>query len=74
MALIGRRYNSVVSELLAAVGGIDVEFVVVYAYVVVGISRRDSDLEVRSEEVGRGGDFEVVDCGVSDDETGFFGL
>lgn len=72
--LIGRRYVSVVSDLLATIGGINIEFVIVYAYIVVGISRWDGDLEVRSEEVRRGGDFEVINCGILDDETGLFGL
>lgn len=68
------RYLSVVSDLLATIRGINIEFVIVYAYIVIVIPRRDGDLEVRSEEVWRGGDFEVVNCDILDDETGLFGL
>lgn len=59
---------------MVSVGGVDVKFIVINTNFVVRISRRYCDLEVGGEEVRTGGNFEVVYCGVLDNETGLFGL
>lgn len=74
MTLVRREYGGVVRDLLAPVGGKDVEFIVIYSNFVVGISRIYSDLEVGGEEIGNGGDVKSIDGGVLEDEAGFFGL
>lgn len=53
--LIAWRDASAEGDLLAVVGGVDVEAVVVYADLVVGVAGADGDLEARGEEVGDGG-------------------
>ncbi|KAA8516802.1 hypothetical protein F0562_017088 [Nyssa sinensis] len=62
-----------VCDLLAVVGGEDVEFIVVNPDVIVRVSGGDGDLEVGGEEVG-GGDVEGVDGGILEDELWLFGL
>lgn len=74
MTLVGREYGGVVSDLLASIGGKDVEFVVVNPDFAVGISRIYSDLEIGGEEIGNGGDVKSIDGSILEDEAGFFGL
>lgn len=77
VALVGCREESGEGDLLAAVGGVDVEAVVVDADAFVGVAGGEGDLDVGGEEVGSGGgvagDVEVVDGGVLEDEPGFGG-
>ncbi|KAH0469302.1 hypothetical protein IEQ34_002534 [Dendrobium chrysotoxum] len=51
-------------DLLVFVLGEDIETVVVDSDSIVGVSGVDGDLEVGGEEVGAGGEIELVDCGV----------
>lgn len=74
MTLVGWQYGGVVSDLLAPVGGKDVEFIVVNSDFAVGISRIYSDLEIGGEEIGNGSDVKSIDGGVLEDEAGFLGL
>ncbi|KAL1821213.1 hypothetical protein ACET3Z_016082 [Daucus carota] len=74
VALVGGEDGGEVSDLLAPVGGEDVELVVVDSDFAVGVSGVDGDLEVGGEEVGDGGDVEGVDGGVLEGEAGLFGL
>lgn len=60
-------------DLLAAVGGIDVDLVVDNGDSAVGVVGGDGGLEGGGEGVGGGGEVEGVDCGVLEGETGFFG-
>lgn len=62
-----------VGDLLAVVGGVGVEAVVVDAELVVGVAGVDGDLEVDGEEAGDGG-VEGVDGDVLEDEAGLVGL
>lgn len=73
VALIDRRYNGVVGDLLAVVGGVDVQLVVVDSDLGVGVTGVNGDLEGGGDDVRRR-DGEVEDGGVLEDETGFFGL
>lgn len=73
MTLVHRRDGGVISDLLAPVGGVGVRSVVVNAYVVVGVAGEDGDLDGGREDVW-GGDVEIEDGGVLEDETGFVGL
>ena len=72
MALIGGWDLRTECDLLVAVNGIDIELVVVDADLVVGVARREGDLEAGGEEVG--GDVEGVNGGVLEDEFWFCGL
>lgn len=74
VALVDRRNSGEVSDLLAPVGSVNVEFVVVNTNFVIRVSGRDRNLEVGGEEVWNGGDVEGVEGGVLDYEAGFFGL
>lgn len=74
MALVRWQYGCVVSDLLAPVSGKDVEFIVENSDFAVRVTRIDSDLEIRGEEIRNGCDIESVDSCVLEDETGFFGL
>lgn len=74
MALVGWQYGCVVSDLLAPVSGKDVEFIVENSDFAVWVTRTDSDLEIRGEEIGNGCDIESVDGCILENETGFFGL
>lgn len=57
---------------MAPISGVNIELVVVNTDIVVGITRRDGDLEVAGEEVG-GRDVEGVNGGVLEDECWFGG-
>nr|GMD86721.1 hypothetical protein F511_29086 [Ipomoea batatas] len=64
VALVYRRDNGVIGDLLVVVGGEGVELVVVDADAAVGVVGGDGDLDGGGEDVG-GGDVEVVDGGFS---------
>lgn len=68
MALIRGRKQIREGDLLAVVGGVDVEFVVVNADSLVRVSGRDGDLEGGGEE-SRDGEVEGVDGGVLEEEV-----
>lgn len=72
MALIGGWDLRTECDLLVAVNGVDIEFVVVDADLVVWVARREGDLEAGGEEVG--GDVEGVNGGVLEDEFWLCGL
>lgn len=74
VALVRRRYGGVVGDLLAPVGGVGVEFVVVDSDSSVGVSGGDGDLKVGGNEIGKGGEVEGVKGGVLEGKTRFFGL
>lgn len=67
MALISGGQQCGEGDLLAVVGGVDVDSVVVNADSVVRVSRGDRDLEGGGEEIC-GGEVEGVDGGVLEDE------
>lgn len=74
VALVCGWYGGVVGDLLVAVGGVSVELIVIYTDFGVGVTGGDGDLEVGGEEVGVRGEVEVVNSGVLEGKTGFFGL
>ncbi|QHN95250.1 uncharacterized protein DS421_8g238750 [Arachis hypogaea] len=75
MALVGRRKLGGEGDLLAAVGGIDVELGVVYAYALVWIEGCEGYLHGGGEGVrgwyggAGGGEVEGVDGGVLENEA-----
>nr|GMD92037.1 hypothetical protein DM860_003399 [Ipomoea batatas] len=71
VALVYRRDNGVIGDLLVVVGGEGVELVVVDADAAVGVVGGDGDLDGGGEDVG-GGDVEVVD--VNQGALSSFGL
>lgn len=73
MALVGGGDEVREGNLLAAVGGVGVEFLIVDADLVVGVAGGDGDLDVDGEDI-RGGDVEGVDGGVLEDEAWVLGL
>lgn len=73
MSLVNRRYDGVVTDLLAAVGGVHVGSVVVNTYSTVRVTRVDGDLNGGREDVWCG-DVEVKDGGILEDESWFVGL
>lgn len=70
VALVRRRQQRRQRDLLAAVGGVDVDSVVVNADAVVRVAGGESDLEGGREEASPGGNVECVDGGVLEDEVG----
>lgn len=73
VALVGRRQQRGEGDLLAVVGGVDVDPVVVDPDPLVGVAGGEGDLEGGGEGVG-GGEVEGEDGGVLEDETGLGGL
>ncbi|CAK9180592.1 unnamed protein product [Ilex paraguariensis] len=73
VTLINGLYADSISDLLAAISGVDGESVVVNSDIIIRVSRNDGDLDVGAEDVGCG-DVQAVDGGVLEDKTGFFGL
>lgn len=73
VALVGGGDGGAEGDLLAVIGGVDVEPVVVDADLVVGVSGGEGHLEVGGEEV-RCGEVEGVDGGVLEDEPGLVWL
>lgn len=67
MALIRGGQQRWEGDLLAVIGGVDVEFVVVNADFIVGVAGGESDLEIGGEEVWRG-EVEGVNGGILEDE------
>lgn len=70
--LVGGRQICELGDLLATVGGVDVELVVVDTDLVIGVARGNGHLQVGGDEVG-GGDVELVHCNVTQREAGFGG-
>lgn len=73
MALVGSGELGGERNLLAPVGSVEVELIVVNADTGVRVAGEESDLEVGGEEVGGGGDVEGVDGRVLEDEMRFGG-
>ena len=73
VALVCRLDEDGESNLLAAVGGVGVELVVVDPDLVVRVAGGDGDLDVGGQKV-RVGDVEGVDGGVLEDESRLLGL
>lgn len=73
MALVNRRYDGVVTDLLAPVGGVHFSFGVVNTYFTVRVTGIDGDLDGRRKDVWSG-DVEIKDGGVLEDESWFVWL
>ncbi|KZV15914.1 hypothetical protein F511_29086 [Dorcoceras hygrometricum] len=73
VALVDRRDDGVEGDLLVAVGGVNVQLIVVDADSGVGVAGVDGDLQGGGEDVGSG-DVEREDGGVLESESGFLGL
>lgn len=73
VGLVGGREEGGEGDLLAAVGGVDAEAVVVDADAAVGVVGGDGQLNAGSEDGGgdSGGEIKGVDGGVLEDEVGF---
>lgn len=73
VALVDGGDDGVVGDLLAPVGGVDVEAVVVDSDAGVGVPGVDGDLNGGGDDVG-GGDVEVEDGGILEGEAGLLRL
>ncbi|KAH0471119.1 hypothetical protein IEQ34_000842 [Dendrobium chrysotoxum] len=73
VALVARRELCSGGNLLVFVFSEDVEAIVVDSDAIVRVAGRDGDLKVRGEEICVGGEAELVDRGVLDQEFGLSG-